>query len=85
MFTAVAVELWKFPAEALLPVASKAAASVVDVKTTPPLAFRKTSVLGVAAVDPAVAPLTVVPFAEINPVRFDKVDVVIEFGPGMPR
>jgi hypothetical protein len=50
----------------------------------PPVASLKTTVLGVAAVVPAVAPLTVVPLASINPVRFDVVAVVTVFGPVAP-
>ena len=53
-------------------------------KFAPPVASRKTTVLGVAAVAPAVAPLTFVPFAAINPVRFDAVAVVMEFSPVGP-
>jgi len=53
-------------------------------KFDPPVASRRASVLAVAAVAPAVAPLTAVPFAVIKPVRFDVVEVVTVFGPAAP-
>ena len=67
---------WSSFVPVLVMVTDALSLSLVVKETPPPYGSRMTRVLGVAAVVPAVAPLTAVPSAEMNPVRFDDVEVV---------